>query len=114
MLDLIRKFHLAENDFQKCSTTQDCIRYVFNSCEKLYGKFLFYRLVFYLTIFEYGVSESELEDILSIDDELLTSISEQKYLKIRRFPVTFWSRIKYELEHFLTKRDFDDIQVVSW
>jgi hypothetical protein len=83
-------------------------------CEKLYGKFLFYRLIFYLTIFEYGVSESELEDILSIDDELLSNIFELKYVKTRRFPVTFWSRVKYELEIFLTQRDFDEIQVVSW
>ena len=67
-----------------------------------------------MTIFEYGVSESELEDILSIDDDLLSNVSESKIQRARRFPVSFWSRIKYDLDGFLTQHDFDDIQVISW
>ena len=103
-----------DNDFQCCLTTYDCIRYIFSYSEKLNGKFLFYRTIFYLTIFEYGVSECELEDILSIDDELLSALYRSKNQKTRRFPVVYWSRIKYDLDGCLVNREFDDIKVVSW
>lgn len=40
------------------------------------GKILFSRCMFYMSTFKNGISESELEDILSIDDDVLYEIFE--------------------------------------
>jgi hypothetical protein len=107
-------FFNPENDFQTCYTTKDCIKYIFNFSEKLNGRFFFLRCIFYLTIFEYGLSESELEDILCIDDELLSNLFQLHAPKARRFPVSYWAKMKYDLSDFVITREFDDLQVISW
>jgi hypothetical protein len=44
--------------------------------EKNHGKMLFSRTMIYMSSFKNGISESELEDILSIDDDVLYEIFE--------------------------------------
>ena len=103
------------DDFNTCLTTKDTIKYFFRKNEDLYGTILFSRCVFYLTIFEYnGISDSELEDILSIDDDVLTSVLQYHHPPVRRFPIALWLRIKYEIKDYLTEKESDGILVTSW
>lgn len=79
LFDIICKwpsFQVPDNEFVKVKTIDKCIEYLFKLLEKTHGKLLFTRSVIYLTSFKNGISESELEDILSLDDEVLFDIFE--------------------------------------
>ena len=101
--------------FEKCTNSKETIKYLFRNLEKVYGLTLFSHCIFYLTCFDYkGISESELEDILSIDDEVLTSVFKHHHPPIRRFPLALWLRIKYELKDYITNKETDGVSVISW
>ena len=103
------------NEFSDCISSKETIKYLLKNLEKFYGKILFSHCIFYLTLFDYkGISESELEDILSIDDDVLTSVFEYHHPSVRRFPIALWVRIKYELKDYITNKETDGVPVVSW
>ena len=105
------------NEFLECKNLIDIIKYHLRTIEKntFDNEILFKRCLFYFTLFEYrGISENELEDILSIDDEVLTSIFVHHHPPVRRFPMSLWYRIKYELKDFITNKVTDDVAVVAW
>jgi hypothetical protein len=105
----------VSDDFHKCTSSNETIKYLFKNLEQLYGKILFSHCIFYLTLFDYkGISESELEDILSIDDDVLTSVFEYHHPPVRRFPIALWVRIKYELKDYITNKETDGVSVVAW
>lgn len=107
-------YYTPDNEFQTCFTSDDCIMYIFNSIEKKHFKHLYYRCLFYLTIYEYGVSESELEDILTIDDDLLTNLFQYNLPNVRKFPNLYWLRIKYDIGEYLFEHQMDNMIVQSW
>jgi hypothetical protein len=103
------------NEFSECISSKDTIKFLFKNLEQLYGKILFSHCIFYLTLFDYkGISERELEDILSIDDDVLTSVFEFHHPSVRRFPIALWVRIKYELKDYITNKETDGVPVISW
>ena len=105
------------DEFIKCKTSIEIIKYLFNRIEKevFDNEILFKHCLFYLTLFEYrGISENELEDILSLDDKVLTSIFIKHHPPVRRFPMGLWYRIKYELKDYITHKMTDDIPVIAW
>ena len=89
---------------------------MFRSIEKDIGhEILFKHCLFYLTIFDYrGISENELEDILSIDDAVLDSVFTNQHPPVRRFPMGLWYRLKHKLEEYLTNKVTDDTSVIAW
>ena len=104
-------------DFISCKTSIETIKYLFRTIENkiINNEILFKHCLFYLTLFEYkGISENELEDMLSIDDEVLSSIYIFHHPPVRRFPMALWYRIKYELKEFLTNKLVDDVSVIAW
>ena len=79
MYDIISKwtsYHIPNDEFKQCLNIDNCIKYLFKILEKSHGKMLFSRSMFYMSTFKNGISESELEDILSIDDDVLYEIFE--------------------------------------
>jgi len=104
-------------EFIKCQTSIEFIKYLFDRIEKevFDNEILFKHCLFYLTLFKYrGISENELEDILSLDDKVLTSIFIKHHPPVRRFPIGLWYRIKYELKDYITHKMTDDIPVIAW
>jgi hypothetical protein len=99
---------------QNCFTVEDCIRYMFLTLEKQHGKMVFQKCLTYLTLFQNGIAECELEDCLSIDDELLTSIFQFHEIFLRRFPIVLWLRIKYDLRNFFIEKTIDKTSVIAW
>ena len=79
IFDIICKwtsFYEPDSYFMKAITIDILIVYLFMLLEVTHGKLLFARSVIYLTSFKNGISESELEDILSLDDQVLYDIFE--------------------------------------
>ena len=104
-------------DFIECQTSIEIIKYLFKRIQnEIFGnEILFKHCLFYLTLFEYrGISENELEDILSIDDKVLESIFIHHHPPVRRFPMALWYRMKYELKDFITHKMTDDTSVIAW
>jgi hypothetical protein len=107
-------YHIPEIEFKLCTTIDKCIQYLFKSLEKDHGKLLFSRTIIYMTSFKNGISESEIEDILSLDDDVLYSIFEFHAPPVRRLPITLWSRIKHDLKEYMVEKEIDDTRVIYW
>ena len=102
-------------DINTCISSVSTIKYIFKSLEVKYGQILFSRCIFYLTIFENkGIPENELEDILSIDDDVLNEIFKENHPSVRRFPIGLWLMIKNELKDYIIKKEIDGVSVISW
>lgn len=77
IFDIIIKwtsFYVPDKEFMDANTIDKCIKYLFQSLEKTHGKLLFSRSMIYMTSFKNGISQNEIEDILSLDDEVLYDI----------------------------------------
>ena len=112
LFDIVSKWtsyeKVDEDAFSGCVTIKETIKYLFKRYETLYGKVLFSHCIFYLTQFEYnGISEDELEDILSIDDPVLTECFQYHHPPVRRFQIALWLKIKYEIKDYLTHKETD-------
>ena len=118
IFDIVSKwasYTVPEERFLKCHTIDDCVEYIFETMEQDYDKLLVSRCLFYLTSSEEsGISSVELEDVLSLDDELLFDIFEFRTPPVRRFPINLWNRIKTHLSEYITLKEVDDTQVYFW
>jgi hypothetical protein len=106
-----------DEDFLNCINAEETIIYFFKSIEKSmrYKKKVFKQLLFYLTFFENkGISDSEIEGIVSLDNNVLNEIFEKDHPPIRRFPLSIWLMIKNEINDFLTIKEIDGIVVNAW
>ena len=63
------------------------------------------RIFSYLHLSNQGLTEGELIDILSLDDEVLIEVFDFSEPPIRRFPVVLWARIHYLLDSYLVTRE---------
>ena len=117
VFDLIikwRSFYEPVDDFKGLLSIDSCIQYLFKQLEKEHGKSLFSTCLFYMSALKNGISESELEDILSLDDDLLQNVFEFHSPPIRRFPIALWARIKHVLKEYLVEKEIDDTKVIFW
>ena len=119
IFDIISKwssFYIPDttDQFMECKNIDRSIEYYLSLFELKYGKRLVSNCFFYLTKSTNGLSENELEDILSLDDELLETIFQYHEPPLRRFPITLWSRIRYDLNEYLTFRELDGVSLVYW
>lgn len=107
-------FHEPDADFVKCTNIDKCIKYLFNFFEKEHGYLLFSRSVIYMSSFVNGISENEIEDILSLDDDVLYDIFEFHAPPVRKLPVALWSRIKHDLKGYMVEKEVEDTRVIYW
>ena len=100
--------------FSSLISMDACIGYLFDGLELAHGRILISHCIFYLTYFQTGISENEIEDILSIDDDVLDEIYVRHQPNIRRFPAALFVRIKADLNEYLTEKETDDMKVICW
>jgi hypothetical protein len=93
--------------------TGDAIEYLYNQLGNKYGQILFHRAMHYLQL-SGGLSEVEIEDILSLDDEVLQSVFIHYLppLKLFRLPSNLWIRIRNDMHKYLVEKDIDGIPCV--
>ena len=60
---------IDDPNFMSCTSIDESIEFLFKKLELIHGRLLFSRSVIYLSSFKNGISESEIEDILSIGFE---------------------------------------------
>lgn len=79
-------FDEPSSDFLECLDMDQTIVYLFRLHEMEHGKMLFSRALIYMSAFKNGISENEIEDILSLDDDVLYDIFEFHAPPIRKLP----------------------------
>ncbi|CAF3244813.1 unnamed protein product, partial [Rotaria sp. Silwood2] len=104
---------IPDQAFLAIRYTSDAIGYLYNKLGVKHGQVLFRRSMRYLQL-SGGLSEFEIEDILSLDDEVLQSIFVH-YLppfKLFRIPSTLWIRIRNDMHKYLVEKDIDNIPCI--
>ena len=60
------------------------------------------------------MSESELEDLLSLDDAVLRDVFQHHLPPIIRIPPLVWTRLRQDIGSYLVEREADNTRVVYW
>lgn len=92
----------------------ECISILFDRIENQHGKILVEHSLAYITASKNGLSEAELEDLISLDEVVLNDIYQYHLPPIRRIPPLLWTRIRNDLQSYLSEREADGISVVYW
>lgn len=109
-----RSFDKADEEFLKFTHTDEIIIYLFKRLEKLHGSVVFKRAICYMTSLKNGISDTELEDILSLDDDVLFSVFQYHLPPVRRLPSILWVRIKNDLSKYIVEKEANDTSVIFW
>ncbi|UYV69119.1 NWD2 [Cordylochernes scorpioides] len=101
-------------DTQLAYSVMDSIMKLFDRIELQHGKQLVFHCLAYITSSKSGLSETELEDLISLDDIVLDDIYQYHLPPVRRIPPLLWTRIRSDLPNYLTERDADGVSVLNW
>ena len=99
--------------FLSIESTGDAIEYLYNQLGAKHGQLIFHRAMHYLQLAG-GLSELEIEDILSLDDEVLQSVFVY-YLppfEVFRLPSNLWIRIRNDMHKYLIEKDIDGVPCI--
>ncbi|MFX1258959.1 MAG: ATP-binding protein, partial [Promethearchaeota archaeon] len=108
-----------EEELPKLSNSvSGIIQDLFNrlSEEKNHGPVLLSRCLAYLTAAKYGLTEDEVVDVLSLDDEVWNDFMKDVYhdLPERQLPIIVWSRFFFDIEPYITERAADGTVVMAF
>lgn len=92
----------------------DSIMMLFERIEKQHGRILVFHALAYITAAKSGLSESELEDLISLDDKVLDDVYQYHLPPVRRIPPLLWTRIRNDLPNYLSEREADGVNVMNW
>ena len=95
-------------------TIEDCISKLFERVENSHGRVLVSHALAYITAAKNGLSEAELEDLISLDETVLNDIYQDHLPPIRRIPPLLWTRIRNDIPSYLSEREADGVSVVFW
>jgi hypothetical protein len=93
---------------------EDCVSKLFERVENSHGKVLVAHALAYITASKNGLSEAELEDLISLDETVLNDIYQYHLPPIRRIPPLLWTRIRNDIPSYLSEREADGVSVVFW
>ncbi|XP_012269999.1 NACHT and WD repeat domain-containing protein 2 [Orussus abietinus] len=101
-------------DTHLANTVMDSIMMLFERIEKQHGRILVFHALAYITAAKSGLSESELEDLISLDDKVLDDVYQYHLPPVRRIPPLLWTRIRNDLPNYLSEREADGVSVLNW
>ena len=96
---------------------EDSIHSIFQTVEKKFGSSFLRACLGYLTIGDGGLSEVELEDILSMQDAVLNDVykfHDPPVAGIIRIPPLLWSRLRCDLNDYLVERRVHGRTIIAW
>ncbi|KAJ8982590.1 hypothetical protein NQ317_005062 [Molorchus minor] len=106
--------YTKSQDTYLASTVMDSIMMLFERIEKQHGRILVFHALAYITAAKSGLSESELEDLISLDDKVLDDVYQYHLPPVRRIPPLLWTRIRNDLPNYLSEREADGVSVMNW
>ncbi|XP_071953424.1 NACHT and WD repeat domain-containing protein 2-like [Antedon mediterranea] len=96
------------------SSISDAITALFVMLEEKHGQFLTSTILRYLTCGHNGVTELELLDLLSCNDNLLHYIYPDSLPSPLRFPYQIWAGFKRDVGSLLEERHMDHKSLLTW
>ncbi|XP_070552815.1 NACHT and WD repeat domain-containing protein 2-like [Ptychodera flava] len=95
-------------------TLKGVINVLFEKLECLYGRVLVSHMLGYLSVARFGLTENELEDILSLDDDVLNEVYGESVPSVRRVPPLLRIRICNDLGSYLTDHNVEGVLTKTW
>ena len=98
-------------------SVQEAIIQLFVEMENKFGSTIVKFALGYITATCGGLSQVELEDVLSCNDQVLNDVYQYHNPPtegIVRIPPLLWARISYDLKEYLSEREVDGKTVIFW
>ena len=114
IISVWRSYDTIDEHLNDLNDVDDCIRYLFQHLQGIHHPLLFSRALCYMTACRSGISQNELEDVLSLDDDVLKSVFQHYIPPVRRLPGILWTRIRNDLDEYITEKEVDDAPVIYW
>lgn len=114
VFDQIRLWRSFTTEISIKPSINEIIEDTFGRVENAHGKVLVSAAMAYVTASKSGLSETEVEDLISIDETVLNDIYQYHLPPTRRIPPLLWTRIRSEIPAYLSEREADGVTVVSW
>jgi hypothetical protein len=96
-----------EKDLAKTVSTS--INKLLARIENQHGHILVEHALSYITASKSGLSEAELEDLISLDETVLNDVYQYHLPPIRRIPPLLWTRIRNDLPNYLVEREAEGV-----
>lgn len=93
---------------------KDSINKLFSDLERLHGTFLVSHALGLITVSKHGLSDVEIDDILSLDDEVLNDVYQYWTPPMRRIPPLLWVRLRNDLGSYIVYRGASGVLVNNW
>ncbi|XP_015220730.2 NACHT domain- and WD repeat-containing protein 1 [Lepisosteus oculatus] len=104
------------SELRVASTTQEAVSLLFERLEKQHGEQLVSHALGYIVLSKRGLTEAELQDVLSLDDAVLADIYQYwppPNHEIIRLPPLLWTRLRHDLAEYLVERQSDGTRVLG-
>ena len=95
-------------------SVRQMINSLFENLERKHARTLLQHTLAYISASKTGISESELEDVLSCDDKVLDEVFCYWTPPIRRLPPSLLARIKADIEAFLAVHVENGVRLITW
>ncbi|KAK3733109.1 hypothetical protein QZH41_007442 [Actinostola sp. cb2023] len=99
------------------ASVKEAITFLFDRLERKHGKVIVAHALGYITAARHGLTENELEDILSLDDDVIDDVYQYWDPPVEgvvRLPNLLWARIRHDINEFLVERQADKKTIVTW
>ena len=98
----------------KESVMKDCISALFHRLELKHGACIVTHALAYLTAGRNGLSDAEIEDLLSLDEDVLGDVYQYHIPPVRRIPPLLWARMKSDLPGYFGSQETDGVNTINW
>ncbi|XP_019271755.2 NACHT domain- and WD repeat-containing protein 1 isoform X1 [Panthera pardus] len=98
------------------STAKEAMHQLCARLEQTHGQVLVAHVLGYIASSRHGLSEAELKDVLSLDDEALQVVYRDwtpPSKELLRFPPLLWVRLRRDLDHCLARRPVDGFTLLA-
>ncbi|XP_036998029.2 NACHT domain- and WD repeat-containing protein 1 [Artibeus jamaicensis] len=98
------------------STATEAMQQLCARLEQTHGQLLVSRVLGYIVSSRLGLSEAELKDVLSLDDEVLQAVYRDwtpPSRELLRFPPLLWVRLRRDLGNCLARRPMDGFTLLA-
>ncbi|KAM3937313.1 NACHT domain- and WD repeat-containing protein 1 [Leptodactylus fuscus] len=98
------------------TNTKEAVHQLYKRLENIHGTILISHALGYIVASRNGLSEAELKDILSIDNDVLSDIYQYwapPSEDVIRIPSLSWTHLRHDLEGYLVERQADESTVLG-